>query len=66
MSDEVYLPSPEDIAAATALIRQGWSVDEHIARRDKSPKLLDCDFKAIEARAKAERQRLLAIGRNRV
>ena len=66
MSDESYLPSPQDIEQATALIRQGWSIDEHIARRDKSPKLLDCDFKAIEAGAKAERQRLLAIRRNAV
>jgi len=59
-------PSPQDIAQATAAIRSQWSAAEAMARRERIPPLLsDCDFKAIEARAMAERQRLLAIGRKR-
>jgi hypothetical protein len=59
-------PTAAEIAQATAVIRSQWSAAEAMARRERIPPLLsDCDFKAIEARAMAERQRLLAIGRNR-
>jgi hypothetical protein len=66
MNAESYEPSPEEIATACARIRAGWSDHERQARLAKLPPLHDCDFATIEARAMAERQRLLAIGRDAV
>ena len=57
-------PSPQEIAQATATIREGWSESETMSRRERVPPLLsDCDFATIEARAKAERQRLRGLRR---
>ena len=49
-------PTPDEIAARAAEIRQGWSADEHIKRRSMSfgtAKMTVDESQAIIARAKA-------------
>ena len=62
MSDESYLPSPQDIEQATAAIRSQWSAAERIARRRKiiQPIKCDADYAAVVDDASLWRDERLA------
>ena len=49
-----YIPSPEEIAEQTAMIRAGWSDDDHIKRRRCKVNLIDCDFEQVHRDALAK------------
>ncbi|PHQ34588.1 hypothetical protein [Rhodopirellula bahusiensis] len=55
-SDEtaIYLPSPEEIAEQTAMIRATWSDDDHIKRRRCRPKVFECNPEQIRRDAEAK------------
>lgn len=63
MNEAEYMPSESEIAAACLRIQATWSAAERRARRGKTPKRIVCDFGAVEARATAENERLLAVRR---
>ena len=61
MSDESYLPSPQEIAQATAAIRSQWSAAERIARRQKQVQPITCDdYSDVITWARQERDERLA------
>ena len=62
MDDTFYQPTPDEIAAACAEIRRGWSDNERQARLAKLPPLQDCDFVGVQAAAEVKAEdRLIAM-----
>ncbi len=50
----IYLPTPEEIAEQTAMIRSGWNDEDHIKRRRGRPKVFECDPEQIQRDALAK------------
>ncbi|MFG0266297.1 MAG: hypothetical protein ACF8AM_14290 [Rhodopirellula sp. JB055] len=67
MTDAVYLPSPEEIAAKCREIRSTWDENERIRRMDCNVKLLDdCDFEQVHRAALAKLETRLTKHEGRV
>lgn len=67
MTDAVYLPSPEEIAAKCREIQITWTDEDHIKRRRCNVKLLDdCDFEQVHRAALAKLETRLTKHEGRV
>ena len=53
-SEPIYLPSPEEIAAACAEIQSTWTDEDRIKRRRSRPKVFECDPEQIHRDALAK------------
>ncbi|GAB5516571.1 hypothetical protein [Rhodopirellula baltica] len=55
-----HLPTPDEIAEQTEMIRDGWTDDERIKRRRSRPKVFECDPEQIHRDALAKLETRLA------